>query len=320
MKYNSNMKKLLLLLTLSFFSTIGYGDAASPPSDLGPAPTTPDQLAAATLALASPPPAPGAPTAAENAAKAAAVSAAETASAATAPGAPTAAENAAKAAAVRIAEMNAAVQLTPDQLAAAPAPATDQITPASAPAPANDDLCGAEESTSTPKDISDGVNISCSDDVEITEAPAPVPTRRPDMFSTAVVKYANTMTTWAEMGIPAAIVKKYLKDPTGTPSDAINATKAMNVAAAEAASAASAAAAEGAETAAESAAKAAAVSAAEAASAASAAASFTAAQAAAFDAEEAAKASAVAAAEAESAAQAATACDRLPEGETADYC
>ena len=176
--------------------------------------------------------------------------------------------------------------LTPDQLAAAPAPATDQLTPASAPAPANDDLCGAEESTSTPKDISDGVNISCSDDVEITEAPAPAPTRRPDMFSTAVVKYANTMTTWAEMGIPAAIVKKYLKDPTGTPSDAINATKAMNVAAAEAASAASAAAAEGAETAAETA----------------------------------AKAAAVADAEAESAAQAASACDRLPEGETADYC
>ena len=214
----------------------------------------------------------GAPTAAENAAKAAAVSAAEAASAASAAaafGAPTA--------------------LTPDQLAAAPAPATDQLTPASAPAPANDDLCGAEESTSTPENISDEVNkgdISCSGGVEITEAPAPVPTQRPDMFSAAVVKYATTVTSWAEMGIPAAIVKKYLKDPTGTPSDAINATKAMNVAAAEAASAASAAAAFGAETAAETA----------------------------------AKASAVAEAEAASAADEASACSRLPEGETADYC
>ena len=122
-------------------------------------------------------------------------------------------------------------------------------------------------------------------DVEITEAPAPVPTQRPDMFSAAAVKYATTVTSWAEMGIPAAIVKKYLKDPTGTPSDAINATKAMNVAAAEAESAASAAAAEGAETAAETA----------------------------------AKASAVAEAEAASAADEASACSRLPEGEKCSY-
>ena len=210
----------------------------------------------------------------------------------------------------------ASQHLAPDQLAAAPAPATDQLAAASAPAPANDDLCGAEESTSTPKDISDGVNISCSGGVEITEAPAPAPTRRPDMFSAAVVKYATTVTSWAEMGIPAAIVKKYLKDPTGTPSDAINATKAMNVAAAEAASAASAAAAEGALTEAENAAKASAVAAAEAASAASAAAAEGAETAAVA----AAKASAVAEAEAASAADEASACSRLPEGETADYC
>ena len=51
-------------------------------------------------------------------------------------------------------------------------------------------------------------------DVEITEAPAPVPTQRPDMFSAAAVKYANTVTAWAEAGIPAAITKKYLNDPT----------------------------------------------------------------------------------------------------------
>ena len=114
-----------------------------------------------------------------------------------------------------------ASRLTPDQLAAAPAPGAltpDQLAPASAPAsapaPANDDLCGAEESTSTPKDISDGVNISCSGDVEITEAPAPVPTQRPDMFSAAAVKYATTVTAWAEAGIPAAITKKYINDPT----------------------------------------------------------------------------------------------------------
>ena len=223
-----------------------------------------------------------APTAASIAAKAEAVRIAEEMSAAESESAREE-MSAAEAEALRIDEINAPA---PAQLAAAPAPATDQLTPASAPAPANDDLCGAEESTSTPKDISDGVNISCSGDVEITEAPAPVPTQRPDMFSAAVVKYATTVTSWAEMGIPAAIVKKYLKDPTGTPSDAINATKAMAVAAAEAESAASAAAAFGAETAAETA----------------------------------AKASAVAEAEAASAAGEASACSRLPEGETADYC
>jgi hypothetical protein len=167
----------------------------------------------------------------------------------------------------------------PDQLSAAPAPPTDQLAPASAPAPANDDLCGAEESTSTPKDISDGVNISCSGDVEITEAPAPEATRRPDMFSTAVVKYATTVTAWAEMGIPADITKKYLNDPTAggkcdhecmmnVPTADSNAAKAEAVSAAEAASAASAAAAFGAPTAALNEAKAAAVADAEAASAA----------------------------------------------------
>ena len=115
--------------------------------------------------------------------------------------------------------------------------------------------------------------------VEITEAPAPEATQRPDMFSTAVVKYATTVTTWAEMGIPADITKKYLNDPTAggkcdhecmmnVPTAESNAAKAESVSAAEAASAASAAAAFGAETAAETAAKAAAVAEAEAASAA----------------------------------------------------
>ena len=181
-------------------------------------------------------------------------------------------------------------KLTPDQLAAAPAPATDQLTPASAPAPVNDDLCGAEEST----DTSDGVNINCSGDVEITEAPAPEATRRPDMFSTAVVKYATTVTEWAEMGIPADITKKYLNDPTAggkcdhecmtnIPTAGSNAAKAEAVAAAEAASAAAAI---GAVTAALNE----------------------------------AKAAAVAAGEAASAADRDSACSRLPEGETADYC
>ena len=81
----------------------------------------------------------------------------------------------------------------------------------------------------------------------------PVPTQRPDMFSTAVVKYATTVTAWAEMGIPADITKKYLNDPTagGTcdhecmtliPTAASEEAKAEAVAAAEAASKASAAA------------------------------------------------------------------------------
>jgi hypothetical protein len=296
------MKKLFLLLILSFFSTQGLAagcpDGSEPVQSVSADGTyfvyNCGQPAAPPPAGVAPPPPAAAPPPPPAAEKGPAPAAAPTA----APPPPPAEEGPAPG------------KLTPDQLTAAPT--ADQLTPASAPAPANDGLCGAEGST----DISDGVNISCSGDVEITEAPAPAPTRRPDMFSTAVVKYANTMTTWAEMGIPAAIVKKYLKDPTGTPSDAINATKAMSVAAAEAASAASAAAAEGAETAAETAAKASAVSAAEAASAASAAA----AEGAETAAESAAKAAAVSAAEAASAADEASACSRLPEGETADYC
>ena len=313
-------------------NALGGGASLAP----GPAPT-PAPGPAPTPAPAPPPaeeapapgsdmgtPAPGVPTAASI--KAEAVRIAEEKSAAeseASPDAPTAASIAAKADAVRIAaeksaaesesareemsaaeaealridEMNAPAptpgKLTPDQLAAAPASATDQLTPASAPAPANDGLCGAEESTN----ISDGVNISCSGDVEITEAPAPEATGRPDMFSTAVVKYATTVTEWAEMGIPADITKKYLNDPTAggkcdhecmmnIPTADSNAAKAESVAAAEAASAASAAAAIGAVTAALNE----------------------------------AKAASVAAGEAASAADAASACSRLPEGETADYC
>ena len=116
------------------------------------------------------------------------------------------------------------------------------------------------------------------------------------MFSAAVVKYATTVTAWAEMGIPADITKKYLNDPTAggkcdhecmmnIPTAESNAAKAEAVSAAEAASAASAAAAIGAVTAAENAAKAAAVEAASAAT----------------------------------AADEASACSRLPEGETASY-
>ena len=307
--------------------------APAPTPAPAPAPPPPAEEAPAEEALAEEAPAPGSdmgtpapgvPTAASI--KAEAVRIAEEKSAAeseASPDAPTAASIAAKADAVRIAaeksaaesesareemsaaeaealridEMNAPAptpgKLTPDQLAAAPAPATDQLTPASAPAPANDGLCGAEESTN----ISDGVNISCSGDVEITEAPAPEATGRPDMFSTAVVKYATTVTEWAEMGIPADITKKYLNDPTAggkcdhecmmnIPTADSNAAKAESVAAAEAASAASAAAAIGAVTAALNE----------------------------------AKAASVAAGEAASAADAASACSRLPEGETADYC
>ena len=171
--------------------------------------------------------------------------------------------------------------LTPDQLAAA-----------SAPAPANDDLCGAEESTSTPKDISDGVNLSCLGDVEITEAPAPEATRRPDMFSTAVVEYATTVTEWAEMGIPADITKKYLNDPTA--GGKCDHEGMMNIPTADSMAA-----------------KADAVSAAEAANAA---------KEAVTQAVKEAKAAAVAAASASTAADEASACSRLPEGETADYC
>jgi hypothetical protein len=158
--------------------------------------------------------------------------------------------------------------------------------PGDAPAPANDDLC---ESTD--------ISISCSGDVETTEAPAPVFTRRPDMFSATVVKYATTVTDWAKMGIPVAITKKYINDPTAggkcdhecmmnVPTADSNAAKAEAVSAAEAASAASAAAAAGAATAALNE----------------------------------AKAAAVADAEAASAADRDSACERLPEGETASYC
>jgi hypothetical protein len=272
------MKKLLLLLILSFFTAQGVvagcpdgsepvqsvsadgtyfvyncGQPAAapppPPAEEGPAP------AAAPAAAPPPPPPPPAEVA----------PAAEAGGGAAAPG-----------------------KLTPDQLTAAPAPATDQLTPASAPAPANDGLCGAEEST----DTLDGVNINCSGDVEITEAPAPDATRRPDMFSTAVVEYATTVTEWAEMGIPADITKKYLKDPTA--GGKCDNECMMNIPTLDSMAA-----------------KAEAVSAAEAANAAKEAVTQVLKE---------AKAAAVAAASASTAADEASACSRLPEGETADYC
>jgi hypothetical protein len=270
------MKKLLLLLILSFFTAQGVvagcpdgsepvqsvsadgtyfvyncgqpAAAPPPPAEEGPAP-------AAAPAAAPPPPPPPAEVA----------PAAEAGGGAAAPG-----------------------KLTPDQLTAAPAPATDQLTPASAPAPANDGLCGAEEST----DTLDGVNINCSGDVEITEAPAPDATRRPDMFSTAVVEYATTVTEWAEMGIPADITKKYLKDPTA--GGKCDNECMMNIPTLDSMAA-----------------KAEAVSAAEAANAAKEAVTQVLKE---------AKAAAVAAASASTAADEASACSRLPEGETADYC
>jgi hypothetical protein len=129
-------------------------------------------------------------------------------------------------------------------------------------------------------------------DVEITEAPAPDATRRPDMFSTAVVEYATTVTEWAEMGIPADITKKYLNDPTA--GGKCDHECMMNIPTADSMAA-----------------KADAVSAAEAANAA---------KEAVTQAVKEAKAAAVAAASASTAADEASACSRLPEGETADYC
>ena len=230
------MKKLFLLLILSFFSAQSFAvscpDGSEPVKSVSadgsyfvyncgqpaaaPAPAPDSGGGGASDGATAP--APGVPTAASI--KAEAVRIAEEKSRAeseASPDAPTAASIAAKAEAVSAAEAANAPPPPPPEPSPAPAPAPapgaltpDQLAPESAPAPANDDLCGAEESTSTPKDISDGVNISCSGDVEITEAPAPVPTQRPDMFSAAVVKYATTVTSWAEMGIPADIVKKYL--------------------------------------------------------------------------------------------------------------
>ena len=112
------------------------------------------------------------------------------------------------------------------------------------------------------------------------------------MFSTAVVKYATTVTAWAEMGIPADITKKYLNDPTA--GGKCDHECMMNVPTAES-----------------NAAKAEAVSAAEAANAA---------KEAVTQAVQEAKAAAVAAASAATAADEDSACSRLPEGETADYC
>ena len=180
--------------------------------------------------------------------------------------------------------------------------------PGDAPARVNDDLCGGKDSTDN--------SISCSEDVETTEAPASVSTQRPDMFSTVVVKHATTVTDWVKMGIPLAITKKYLNDPTAGGKCDHECMKAEAVSAAEAASAASAANAIGAPTAALNEAKAAAVSAAETISAVSAAAAKGAPTAALNE----AKAAAVAEAEKATAADRDSACSRLPEGETADYC
>ena len=150
--------------------------------------------------------------------------------------------------------------------------------PGDASAPVNDDLCGGKDSTDN--------SISCSEDVETTEAPASVSTQRPDMFSTVVVKHATTVTDWVKMGIPLAITKKYLNDPTAGGKCDHECMKAAAVSAAETISAVSAAAAKGAPTAALNE----------------------------------AKAAAVAEAEKATAADRDSACSRLPEGETADYC
>ena len=186
--------------------------------------------------------------------------------------------------------------------------------PGDAPARVNDDLCGGKDSTDN--------SISCSEDVETTEAPASVSTQRPDMFSTVVVKHATTVTDWVKMGIPLAITKKYLNDPTAggkcdheclmnIPTADSMAAKADAVSAAEAANAAKDAVSEAVNEA-----KAAAVSAAETISAVSAAAAKGAPTAALNE----AKAAAVAEAEKATAADRDSACSRLPEGETADYC
>ena len=267
------MKKLFLLLILSFFSAQGF--AGSCPDCSEPVKSVSDDGTYFVFNCGQPAAAPPPPPAEEGPAPAAAPAAAP-------PPPPAEVAPAAEAGGGGAAPG----KLTPDQLTAAPA--TDQLTPASAPAPANDGLCGAEEST----DTLDGVNINCSGDVEITEAPAPYATRRPDMFSTAVIEYATTLTEWAEMGIPADITKKYLKDPTA--GGKCDNECMMNIPTLDSMAA-----------------KAEAVSAAEAANAAKEAVTQVVKE---------AKAAAVAAASASTAADEASACSRLPEGETADYC
>ena len=95
------MKKLFLLLILSFISTTGYSESPAP---------APDQLAAAASTFL---PAPSAPSTASIASKAEAVRIAEEKSRAeseASPDAPTAASIAAKAEAVRIAEEMSAAE------------------------------------------------------------------------------------------------------------------------------------------------------------------------------------------------------------------
>ena len=232
LSYNPSMKRLLLLLLLSFgLASISYGDhdgvvlseaeakaeairdAEQKVADEGRRIAEADEAEAVRIDQMN------APTAASIASKAEAVRIAAEKSAAESEAsfnAPTAASIASKAEAVRIAKMNTAVQLTPDQLAAAaqPAPAPDAgKTPADIREEEKRIAYENSEAGREAKRIADEANLqSAAEAKRVAEAEA-----------VRIAEAASAASAAATFGAPTA---------------AENAAKASAVAAAEAASAA----------------------------------------------------------------------------------